>query len=188
MNLQQDIIQINGKKIFIDPFLYSRRCDEKTKKWLRESGQIPKSIININRSKFYPEVNWEKLSANEKLVKDIAIELFLKTIELINTFNPNLNSEKLLKVENQLIFHKKTAFEKWSRKYFRKKERLFLEEKRRLERANFFLKWKNWASLKETKKLLIPMLVIIFLSTMIGWYAGISKNSCNPYFEPTSSN
>ena len=188
MNLQQDIIKINEKKIFINPFLYSRRCDEKTKKWLRESGQIPKSIIDRHRSKFYAEVNWKKLSSNEKLIKDFTIELFLKTIELIKTFNPNLNPEKLLEVEKQLIFYKKTAFEKWARKYFLKKERLLLKEKKRLERADFVLKWRKWLSLKETQKLLIPFLVIIFLSIMIGWCAGFSKNSCNPYFEPIDSN
>ena len=38
--LQQDIVKISGKTIFINPFLYWRRLDEKTNKWLRQPGQI----------------------------------------------------------------------------------------------------------------------------------------------------
>ena len=188
MRLEQDIIKINEKRIFINPFLYSKKFDEKTKIWLREFGQISKSKIELNRSKFYPELNWEILSLNEKLVKDNTIELFLKTIQIIITFNPNLNSKELLEVEKQLIYNKKIAFEKWSRKYFLKKDRLLVKEKRKLERANFFHKWQKWFSLQETQKLLVPIFVIIFLSALIGWFAGISKNSCNPYFESNSIN
>ena len=188
MSFYQDIIKINGKKIFINPFLYSKKLDNKTKIWLTEFGQISKSKIDLNRSKFYPELNWEILSLKEKLVKDNTIELFLKTIQIIKTINPNLNYEELLELEKQLISHKKIVFEKWSRKYFFKKDRLFLKEKRKLQRANFINKWQKWFALKETQKLLMPFFVIILLSFLIGWFAGISKNSCNPYFESKSSN
>ena len=188
MILDQDIIKINGKRIFINPFLYSKKFDEKTKIWLKEFGQIPKSKIDLNRSKFYPELNWEILSLKEKLVKDNTIELFLKTIQIIKTINPNLNYDQLLEVEKQLIYYKKIAFEKLSRKYFLKQDRLFLKEKRKLERVNFINKWQKWFALHETKKLLMPVFVIILLSALIGWFAGISKNSCNPYFESNSSN
>ena len=188
MSLHQDIIKINGKKIFINPFLYSRKFDEKTRRWLKEPGQFSKSRINLSRSKFYPEVNWEILSLNEKLLKDTSIELFLKTIQIINKLNPDLNYKQLLEVEKQLIYYKKNAFENWSRKYFLKKDKLFLKEKRKLERADFIYKWQKWFSLKETQKLLIPVFVIILLSALLGWFAGISKNSCNPYFESNSSN
>ena len=188
MRLEQDIVRINGKKIFINPFLYSKKFDEKTNKWLREFGQISQSKINLNRSKFYPEINWEILSIKEKLVKDNTIELFLKTIQIIKTFNQSLNDEQLLEVERQLIYYKKVTFEKWSRKYFLKKDRLFFKEKRKLERANFINKWQEWFALQETQKLLVPIFVIILLSALLGWFAGISKNSCNPYFESNSSN
>ena len=187
MSFNQDIIKINGIKIFINPFLYSRKFDDKTKKWLRESGRIPKSTIELNRIKFYPKLNWEILSLNEKLIKDNTVELFLKTMDIIKTFHPNLDSEKLLEVEKQLIYYKKIVFEKWSKKYFAKKERLLLKEKRRLDRANFFLQWQNWLSLKETRNSIIPTFVIILLSAQIGWFVGISKNSCNPYFENISN-
>ena len=188
MSMKQDIIKINEKKIFINPFLYSRRFDKKTNRWLREPGQISKSRIDLNRSRFYPELNWEILSLNEKLLKESTIELFLKTIHIINTFHPNLNSEQLLQVEEQLIYHKKIVFEKWSRNYFNKKDRLLIKENRKLKRASLINNWQKWLSLEETQKLLIPMFVIILISALIGWFAGISQNSCNPYFESISSN
>ncbi len=187
MSFKQDIIKINGKKILLNPFLYFRHLDQKTKKWLREPGQISKSRIDTNRGKFYPETNWEILTLNEKLVKDNSIEFFLKTIQIIISFNPNLNSTELLEVEKQLIYNKKIAFEKWSRKYFIKKDRLLVKEKRQQERAIFISDWKKWLSLKETRKLIMPVFVSIFISALLGWFAGISKNSCNPYFESNSS-
>jgi len=188
MSLQQDIIRINGKKITINPFLYSRKFDDKTKRWLREPGQISKSRIDLHRSKFYPGLNWDNLSFNEKLLKDTTIELFLKTIEIINIFHSDLDDEQLLEIENQLIYYKKLAFEKWSRNYFLKKDRLLNKERRRIERAAFILNWKEWLSLKETQKLVIPVFVIILITALLGWFAGISKNSCNPYFENSGIN
>ena len=188
MSFKQDIIKIDGKKIFINPFLYLRKFDQKSKRWFIEPGQISNSRIELNRSKYYPKINWQTLSLNEKLIKENTIELFLKTNEIINTFNPILNSEQLLEVEKKLIYHQKNFFEKISKNYFIKKERLLLNEKRKLERANFINKWKKWFYLQETQKLLIPIFVIILLSALIGWFVGISKNSCNPYFESNSIN
>ena len=187
MSLKQDIIKIDGKKIFINPFLYLRKLDQKSKRWLRESGEISNSRIELNKSKYYPEINWEILSLNEKLIKETTIELFLKTNEIIKTFNPSLNSEQLLEVEKKLIYHQKISFEKISKNYFIKKERLLLNEKRKLERAILISDWQKWLSLKETRKLIIPFFVIILISALLGWFAGISKNSCNPYFESNSS-
>ncbi len=99
MSFKQDIIKIDGKKILINPFLYLRKFDQKTKRWLREPGQISKSRIELSRSKYYPGINWEILSLNEKLIKENTIELFLKTNEIIKTFNSSLNYEQLLEVE-----------------------------------------------------------------------------------------
>ena len=187
MSLQQDIIKLNNKKIFINPFLYLKKFDAKTKRWLREPGQISKSRIDLNRIKLYPELDWETLTVNEKLIKNRTIELFLKTMIIIKTFHPNLNSENLLEVEKQLIRHQKIFFEKWFRKNLVKKERVLLKEKRRSERFDSLTNWQKWLSLKETQKLIIPAFVIILLSVLIGWFAGISKNSCNPYFESINS-
>ena len=188
MSFKQDIIKLDGKKILLNPFLYLRKLDQKSKRWLREPGQISKSRIELNRSKYYPEINWEILSLNEKLIKESTIELFLKAIEIIKTFNSSLNSKQLLEVETKLIYHQKIAFEKISKNYFIKKDRIFLKEKRKLERSNFIIQWQKWFALRETQKLLMPVFVIIFLAALSGWFAGISKNSCNPYFESISSN
>ena len=188
MSLKQDIIKIDGKKIFINPFLYLRKFDQKSKRWLREPGQISKSRIELNRSKYYPEINWENLSLNEKLIKEATIELFLKTNEVIKTFNANLNSEQLLEVERNLIYHQKISFEKISRNYFIKKEKLLLNKKRKLERVIIINEWQKWLSLKQTRKLIMPVFVILLMSVLLGWFAGISKNSCNPYFESNSIN
>ena len=188
MSLQQDIIRVDEKKITINPFLYSRKFDERTKRWLREPGQISNNRISLNRSKFYPGINWDILSFNEKLLKDSTIELFLKTIEIINIFHPDLNEKQLLEVEKQLIYYKKIVFERWSKNYYIKKDRLLNKEKRRIERDAFILNWKEWLSLKETQKLVIPVLAAILISAFIGWFAGISKNSCNPYFENSRTN
>tara|TARA_Y100000589_G_scaffold315392_1_gene338891 strand:+ start:658 stop:1230 length:573 start_codon:yes stop_codon:yes gene_type:complete len=187
MRLKQDIIRIDGKKIFINPFLYSRKFDQKSKRWLREPGQISKSRIELNRSKYYPDIKWEILSLNEKQIKETTIELFLKTIEIIKTFNSTLNSEQLIEVEKKLIYHQKIYFEKISKNFFIKKEELLLKEKRKLGRAIIISNWQKWLSLKETQKLIIPVFVIMLVSALLGWFAGISNNSCNPYFESSSS-
>jgi len=186
--LQQDIIKIKGKKIFINPFFYLKKLDGQTQDWFIEPGQISKSIIALNRNKIYPEIDWEILSFNEKLLKDATIELFLKTIQIIKTFHPALDSEELIEVEQKVSFYKKITFEKLSKKHLRKKEKLLLKEKKKLERLDFILNWQNWLSLKETKKMIIPVFVIILISTLTGWFAGVSKNSCNPYFESTNMN
>ena len=128
------------------------------------------------------------MTLNEKLLKDITIELFLKTIEIIKIFNPGLHYEQLLDVERKLIHYKKISFERWSKNYIIQKDRFLLREKRKLQRANIINNCQKWIFLKETRKLIFPVFVIILTSALIGWFAGISKNSCNPYFESVSSN
>ena len=188
MSFKQDIIRIDGKKIVINPFLYLRKSDQKSKKWLREPGQISKSRIELNRSKYYPGINWEILSLNEKLIKDTTIELFLKTNEIIKTFHSSLNLKQLVEVEKKLIYHQKIYFEKISKNYFIKNERLILKEQRKLKRTVLISDWQKWLSLKETQKLIMPVFFIILISALLGWFAGISKNSCNPYFESNNIN
>ena len=91
-HLQQDALKIAGKTIFINPFLYWRRFDENTNRWLREPGQMSEEQIQPNRKRFYPEIDWPDLSDEEKLLKDATVEMFLKTLELISTFHPYLSS------------------------------------------------------------------------------------------------
>ena len=105
--LQQDLVKISGKTIFINPFLYWRRFDENTNRWLREPGQMSEDQIHPNRNRFYPEIEWADLSHEQKLIKDATVEMFLKTLELISTFHPYLNSGQLLEVERKMAIIKK---------------------------------------------------------------------------------
>ena len=184
-HLQQDIVKIAGKTIFINPFLYWRRFDENTNRWLREPGQMSEEQIHPNRNRFYPEIEWADLSQDQKLIKDAAVEMFLKTLELISTFHPQLNSGQLLEIERKMSITKKLPFEKWVKKSFAKKAREEENEKRKFQRDRFIRSWKEWLSLENTHQALLPIIVVIFISAFVGWSSGISKNSCNPYFEQT---
>ena len=182
-HLQQDIVKVSGKTIFINPFLYWRKFDANTNRWLREPGQMSEDQIYPNRKRFYPEIEWADLSHEQKLIKDATVEMFLKTLELISTFHPYLSSGQLLEVERKMAIIKKIPFEKWVTKSFDKKARLLENEKRKFQRDRFFSSWKELFSLENTQKAFLPLIVLIFLSSFVGWSLGISKNSCNPYFE-----
>ena len=182
-HLQQDVVKVSGKTIFINPFLYWRRFDENTNRWLRELGQMSEDLIQRNRNRFYPEIDWTDLSHDQKLIKDATIEMFLKTLELISTFHPNLTAGQLLEVERKMAITKKIPFEKWVIKSFAKKARLLENEKRKFQRERFFSGWTEWFSLENTRQAILPLIVMIFISSFIGWSLGISNNSCNPYFE-----
>ena len=184
-HLQQDVVKIAGKTIFINPFLYWRRFDENTNRWLREPGQMSEEQIQPNRNRFYPEIDWSDLTQDQKLIKDAAVEMFLKTLELISTFHPQLNSGQLLEIERKMSITKKLPFEKWVKKSFAKKAREEENEKRKFQRDRFIRSWKEWLSLENTHQALLPIIVVIFISAFVGWSSGISKNSCNPYFEQT---
>ncbi len=182
-HLQQDVVKIAGKTIFINPFLYWRRFDENTNRWLRELGQMSEEQIHLNRKRFYPEIDWVDLSQDQKLIKDATIEMFLKTLELISTFHPYLTSGQLLEVERKMSITKKIPFEKWVTKSFAKKARAEANEKRKFQRERFISSWKEWLSLENTQQAFLPIVIVIFISSFVGWSFGISKNSCNPYFE-----
>ena len=182
-HLQQDIVKLSGKTIFINPFLYWRRFDENTNRWLRELGQMSEDQIQPNRNRFYPEIDWSDLSQEKKHIKDATVEMFLKTLELISTFHPDLNSGQLLEVERKMAITKKLPFEKWVIKSFTKKSKAIEREKKLFERDRFIRSWKEWLSLENSRQALIPFIVIIIISIFFGWSFGVSKNSCNPYFE-----
>ena len=139
--------------------------------------------IHPNRNRFYPEIEWSDLSHDQKLIKDGTIEMFLKTLELISTFHPDLTSGQLLEVERKMAIIKKISFEKWVIKSFAKKARLLENERRKFQRERFFSSWTEWLSLENTQKAIVPLIFAIFISSFIGWSLGVSKNSCNPYFE-----
>ena len=182
-HLQQDVVKVSGKTIFINPFLYWRRFDENTNRWLREPGQMSEDQINPNRYRFYPEIEWDELSDEQKRIKDATVEMFLKTLELISTFHPQLSSGQLLEVERKMTITKKKPFENWVKKSFAKKARILENEKRKFQRERFISSWREWFSLENTQRAILPVIVAMFVASFIGWSLGISKNSCNPYFE-----
>ena len=160
-HLQQDVVKVSGKTIFINPFLYWRRFDENTNRWLREPGQMSEDQIAPNRNRFYPEIEWADLSHEQKLIKDATVEMFLKTLELISTFHPYLSSGQLLEVERKMAIIKKIPFEKWVTKSFAKKAKLLENEKRKFRSLYFFAAMVSWfLSTDHTTNYIFFLLVI----------------------------
>ena len=180
--LHKDSITISGKVININPFLYWRRFDTNTDRWLREAGQLGEEQINLNRARFYPEVDWTFLDDEERIIKDAAVEMFLKTLELISTFHPDLTAGQLLEVERKMAVTKKNSFERWVEKSFKKKINQASKERNRFARERFLRSWREWFTLETTHQAFLPFAAIIVLSIFGGWSIGISNNSCTPYF------
>ena len=185
--LQNDSITISGKVIYINPFLYWRRFDSNTDRWLREPGQLGEEQITLNRARFYPEVDWTFLRNEEKVIKEAAVEMFLKTLELISTFHPHLTAGQLLEVERKMAVTKKKSFERWVEKSFRKKINQASKERNRFARERFIREWREWLTLETTHQAFLPLTAIIVISIFAGWSIGISNNSCTPYFPPSET-
>jgi hypothetical protein len=170
--LQQDSIQLAGKTIYINPFLYWRRFDSNTDRWLREPGQLTEEQILQNRSRFYPELAWDLLDDEARQVKDGAVEMFLKSLELISTFHPELTSGQLLEVERKMAITKKRSFERWVEKSFRRRFKQESRERRRFARDRFLRGWREWLGLETTHQAIVPILAVIVLSGVTGWALG----------------
>ncbi len=177
--LQQDSIQLGGKTIYLNPFLYWRRFDANTDRWLREPGQLGEEQIEANRSRFYPEVAWDLLSEEERTAKDGAVEMFLKSLELISTFNPELTAGQLLEVERKMAVTKKQAFERWVARSLRRREQDELRERRRFDRQRSLLAWREWCGLEVTRQALVPLATLLVMAAAAGWWWG-SQQACRP--------
>ncbi len=177
--LQQDSILVGGKTVYLNPFLYWRRFDANTDRWLREPGQLGEEQIEANRLRFYPELDWALLDPQDRAIKDGAVEMFLKTLELIGTFNPELNPGQLLEVERKMAITKKRAFERWVEKALRRREQQELRERRRFDRDRVLRDWSEWLALPATRRALLPLCLGLVLSTAGGWWLG-SQRPCKP--------
>jgi hypothetical protein len=175
--LQQDSIQLGGKTVYLNPFLYWRRFDANTDRWLREPGQLPEEQIAANRGRFYPELDWDQLDPQERLVKDGAVEMFLKSLELISTFNPDLTAGHLLEVERKMAVTKKKAFERWVMKALRRRQQEEARERHRFERDRSLRAWREWLGLEVTRQALVPVAMLVVLAVGGGWWWG-SQQSC----------
>ena len=175
--LQQDSIQLAGKTIYLNPFLYWRRFDANTDRWLREPGQLAEDQIQANRARFYPELVWELLPPEETAIKDGAVEMFLKTLELISTFNPELTSGQLLEVERKMAVTKKRAFERWVAKSLRRRLQQQTSERRRFDRERLLRNWAEWCGLEVTRQAVLPFTALLVLALVGGWWLGSRQPS-----------
>ena len=175
--LQQDSILLGGKTIYLNPFLYWRRFDANTDRWLREPGQLQEDQIISNRSRFYPELDWELLDPDEAAAKDGAVEMFLKSLELISTFNPELTPGQLLEVERKMAVTKKRPFERWVGKALRRRLQQEVNERRRFDRERLLRDWGEWLLLPVTRQALLPLSAVLVLAVGAGWWWG-SQQYC----------
>lgn len=177
--LQQDSIEIAGKTIYLNPFLYWRRFDANTDRWLREPGQMEEEQIQKNRLRFYPEVVWDGLSEEERAIKAGAVEMFLKSLELISTFNPELTAGQLLELERKMAVTKKRAFERWVAKSLKRRSQAQRAEKRRFSRDRWLKEWQEWSLDPVTRNALLPISGLVLLAGLGGWFMG-SQQFCRP--------
>ena len=175
--LQQDSIELAGKVIYLNPFLYWRRFDANTDRWLREPGQLPEEQITLNRQRFYPELAWDLLADDEREVKDGAVEMFLKSLELISTFNPELTPGQLLEVERKMAVTKKRAFERWVSRSLRRRQQQLASERRRFDRERLLRDWGEWMLLPTTRQALVPVSALMVVAAAAGWWFG-SQQFC----------
>ncbi len=164
-----------GKTIFLNPFLYWRRFDANTDRWLREPGQLPEEQIRSNRLRFYPELDWDGLEPADQAIKEGAVEMFLKSLELISTFNPDLSAGHLLEVERKMAVTKKKAFERWVARALQRREQESLRERRRFDRDRQLRGWMEWLALDGTRQALLPFTVLLALAVTGGWWLGSSQ-------------
>ena len=175
--LQQDSILLAGKTIYLNPFLYWRRFDANTDRWLREPGQLDEEQIQANRVRFYPELDWALLEDAERAIKDGAVEMFLKSLELISTFNPDLTAGQLLEVERKMAVTKKRAFERWVDRSLRRREQAEAKARRRFDRERLLRAWYEWAALDVTRQALLPFAALLVIAVAGGWWWG-SQQTC----------
>ncbi|MFO8237899.1 MAG: hypothetical protein R6U00_06520 [Prochlorococcaceae cyanobacterium] len=185
--LQQDSIQLGGKTIYLNPFLYWRRFDANTDRWLREPGQLPEEQIAANRSRFYPELDWDLLDPDERLAKDGAVEMFLKSLELITTFNPELSAGQLLEVERKMAVTKKLSFERWVSRSLQRRQREEARERRRFDRDRSLRAWGEWIGLEVTRQALLPLAALLVVAGVGGWWLGSQQACPAPALRPPGS-
>jgi hypothetical protein len=185
--LQQDSIQLGGKTIYLNPFLYWRRFDANTDRWLREPGQLPEEQITANRSRFYPELDWDLLDPDERLAKDGAVEMFLKSLELITTFNPELSAGQLLEVERKMAVTKKLSFERWVSRSLQRRQREEARERRRFDRDRSLRAWGEWIGLEVTRQALLPLAALLVVAGVGGWWLGSQQACPAPALRPPGS-
>ena len=174
--LQQDSILVGGRTVYLNPFLYWRRFDANTDRWLRQPGQLQEDQIAANRARFYPELDWELLDEEERIIRDGAVEMFLKSLELISTFNPELTAGQMLEVERKMAVTKKRAFERWVAKSLKRRQQDEDRARRRFDRERMLRAWSEWIALDVTRQAVLPFTALLVLAVGSGWWWGSQQN------------
>jgi hypothetical protein len=105
--------------------------------------------------------------------------MFLKSLELISTFNPELTAGQLLEVERKMAVTKKQAFERWVARSLRRREQDERRERRRFDRQRSLLAWREWCGLEVTRQALVPLATLLVMAAAAGWWWG-SQQACRP--------
>ena len=90
--------------------------------------------------------------------------MFLKSLELISTFNPELTPGQLLEVERKMAVTKKRAFERWVAKALRRRQRQQSSERRRFDRDRLLRDWGEWLALPTTRQAPLPATAVLVLA------------------------
>ena len=75
----------------------------------------------------------------------------------------------MLEVERKMNITKKRAFERWVDKAIRRRQRDENREHRRFQRSRFWRAWREWILLDTTQKALVPVVMLMVLSGVMGW-------------------
>jgi hypothetical protein len=101
--------------------------------------------------------------------------MFLNSLELISTFNPDLSAGHLLEVERKMAVTKKKAFERWVARALDRRGKESLRERRRFDRDRLLRGWMEWLSLEGTRQAALPFSVLLVLAVAGGWWLGSTR-------------
>ena len=122
-------IQLAGKTIYINPFLYWRRFDSNTaagsRAWPAQWSRSSKTAAVF--------MEWCSLMTE---IKDCCGDVPQEP-GAISTFHPELTSGQILEVERKMAITKKRSFERWVEKSYRRRSREETKKKRRFARNRF---------------------------------------------------
>jgi hypothetical protein len=104
--------------------------------------------------------------------------MFLKSLDLISTFNPELTAGQLLEVERKMAVTKKLSFERWVAKSIRRRQREQDRDRRRFDRERSLRGWSEWLAHPTTREAILPFSAVLVLVLAAGWWWGSQQNNC----------
>ena len=157
---------------------------EQVLRFQEQNLDLPGASVDMDILRFYPEVVWDSLSEEERTIKDGSVEMFLKSLELISTFNPELTAGQLLELERKMAVTKKKAFEHWVGKSLRRRSQEEKAEKRRFSRQRWVREWREWLADPTTGRALLPLTGLILTAGILGWHLGSQQFSRELILQP----